>query len=79
MITNSAFNTKNADIMSRRSIAMKFSIRESQAHKDRARDAYRKLNNFKEHILFFKQVYQDLKAYMQKRNLLFSVDLYKKC
>lgn len=79
MISNSALNTKNTDIMSRRSIAMKCSFRESQAHKDRARDAYRKLNNFKEHILFFKQIYEDLKAYMQKKNLLFSVDLYKKC
>ena len=47
MITNSAYNPKNVDIMSRRSVAMKSSFRKSLAHKDRARDAYRKLTNFK--------------------------------
>lgn len=79
MITNSAHTPKNADIMMRRSVFMKSSFRESLAHRDKSRDAYRKLANFKEQILFFKQIYEDLKAYMQKKNLLFSVDLFKKC
>lgn len=64
MITNFAMNNKNVDMMCRRSVAMKSSFRKSQVHRDRARDAYRKLTNFKEQILFFKQVYEDLRINM---------------
>lgn len=56
MITNLAYNPKNLDMMYRRSVLMKNSFRASQIHHDRARDAYKKLANFKEHILFFKQI-----------------------
>lgn len=47
MISNSAYNPKNLDIMYRRSVLMKNSFRASQIHHDRARDAYKKLTNFK--------------------------------
>ena len=58
MITNLAFNPKNHDmnILYRRSMLMKNSFRNSQINQDRARDAYKKLTNFKEQILFFKQI-----------------------
>jgi hypothetical protein len=79
MITNSAFNQKNLDIMYRRSMLMKNSFRNSVINQDRARDAYKKLTNFKEQILFFKQILEDLRYYQQKKNSLFSIDLFKKC
>lgn len=58
---------------------MKNNFRTSQMHHDRARDAYMKLNNFKEQIVFFKQILEDLRYYQQKKNSLFSTDLFKKC
>lgn len=47
MITNAVFNPKNIDTMHRRSILMKSNFRASQLNQDRARDAYKKLTNFK--------------------------------
>lgn len=47
MITNSAYNQKSLDMMYRRSMLMKNSFRNSQINQDRARDAYKKLTNFK--------------------------------
>lgn len=79
MITNAVFNPKNIDTMHRRSILMKSNFRASQLNQDRARDAYKKLTNFKEQILFFKQILQDLRYYQQKKNSLFTTDLFKKC
>ncbi len=79
MITNSAYNQKSLDMMYRRSMLMKNSFRNSQINQDRARDAYKKLTNFKQQILFFKQILEDLRYYQQKKNSLFSSDLFKKC
>lgn len=56
MISNMAYNPKNIDMMYRRSVLMKTNFRASQINQDRARDAYKKLTNFKEQILFFKQI-----------------------
>lgn len=56
MITNLAYNPLNTDMMYRRSMLMATNFRTSQMHQDRARDAYKKLTNFKEQILFFKQI-----------------------
>lgn len=47
MINNLAINPKTLDIMYRRSLLMKNSFRNSQINQDRARDAYKKLSNFK--------------------------------
>ena len=79
MISNSAYNNKTLDIMYRRSMLVKNSFRNSQINQDRARDAYKKLANFKEQVLFFKQILEDLRYYHQKKNSLFTDDLFKKC
>ncbi len=79
MISNSAYNNKTLDIMYRRSVIVKNSFRNSQINQDRARDAYKKLANFKEQVLFFKQILEDLRYYHQKKNSLFTDDLFKKC
>jgi hypothetical protein len=79
MISNSAYNSKTLDIMYRRSMIVKNSFRNSQINQDRARDAYKKLANFKEQVLFFKQILEDLRYYHQKKNSLFTDDLFKKC
>jgi hypothetical protein len=47
MITNLAYNPLNTDMMYRRSMLMTNNFRTSQMHQDRARDAYKKLTNFK--------------------------------
>ena len=79
MISNSAYNNKTLDTMYRRSVVVKNSFRNSQINQDRARDAYKKLANFKEQVLFFKQILEDLRYYHQKKNSLFTEDLFKKC
>lgn len=82
MISNAAYTTytgKTLDCMYRRSVLVKNSFRTSMINQDRARDAYKKLANFKEQVLFFKQVLEDLRYYHQKKNSLFSDDLFKKC
>lgn len=79
MITNSVYNSKSIDCMYRRSMLMKNNFRTSQINLDRARDAYKKLTNFKEQIMFFKQILDDLRYYQQKKNSLFTTDLFKKC
>lgn len=56
MITNWGYNTKTLDSMHRRSIIVRNSFRNSLINQDRARDAYKKLTNFKEQIMFFKQI-----------------------
>jgi hypothetical protein len=67
------------DIMSRRSLLMKINYQANQIQQDRSREAYRKLTNFKEQILFFKDVLNDIRYYQQKKKLLFTFDLFKKC
>lgn len=47
MVTNAVFNPKTIDVMYRRSMIMKNEFRVSQMNHDRARDAYKKLTNFK--------------------------------
>ena len=46
---------------------------------DRLREATKKLSNFKEQIIFFKQVLEDLRYYHQKKSMLFTEDLFRKC
>ena len=65
--------------MSRRSFLINETIKNAQLNQDRALEAYKKLRNFKEQILFFRKILEDLRYYNQKKNQLFSIDLFKKC
>lgn len=79
MIRNNVYNEMCMDTMYRRSLLMTENFKNAQLVQDRAREAYKKLSNFKEQILFFKQILEDLRYYHQKKKMLFSVDLFRKC
>lgn len=64
--------------LERRSIEVSEGVRASQCTIDAAREAYRKLANFKEHILFFKDNLDALRGYHMKKDLI-PEDLFRKC
>ena len=64
--------------LERRSIEVKNGVRASQFTKDLAREAYRRLNNFKEHILFFKDNLDYLRASNFKKRII-PEGMFRKC
>jgi hypothetical protein len=64
--------------LDRRSQEVTQYLRASQLGKDSAREAYRKLVNYKEHIIFFKSVLENLRSYHKKRDII-QEELFRKC
>jgi hypothetical protein len=65
--------------LERRSIEVNTGVRASQFTKDLAREAYRKLANHKENILFFKDNLDYLRASNQKNKKIIPEGLFRKC